>query len=379
MQTDEEQTLRKEDAQADVPLRPDRRVQKLLLSTPARFVGELETPDLLVAHAWTPLHDDRARRLKEEQGPLSRTAIVVAFRTPPLPKPAAGVMLPNYEWAGDFFASAMSVLFGKRFDSHGPLEMSGFFNVPDFSAFATPCNTRLRCNDGQPRADRAIPINLSEVGRFSALLFAPEPDNRLDAFHSAARFYRRALSTVEADPESAYLNLITAGEIVSAYHDASEEEALDQEARAALDRIAKEMPDGAKLARSLRGRFRGIKRRFVSAIVAMVDDNFFDKSEASEPWRALKKQDFRKRIGAAYDLRSRFVHSGLPFGQWITHDMSVAEVQLGRPSSPDKEMADALFLAPLFSGLERVIRFVLLTFAAELGAEVEVGPDILPP
>lgn len=37
-------------------------------------------------------------------------------------------------------------------------------------------------------------------------------------------------------------------------------------------------------------------------------------------------------------------------------------------------MANILAKAPLFSGLERVTRYVLLTMAAELGAEVEVTP-----
>jgi len=45
---------------------------------------------------------------------------------------------------------------------------------------------------------------------------------------------------------------------------------------------------------------------------------------------------------------------------------------------PDKEMAKVLALAPLFSGLERVIRYVLLTFAAELGTVVEVMTEPQP-
>lgn len=51
---------------------------------------------------------------------------------------------------------------------------------------------------------------------------------------------------------------------------------------------------------------------------------------------------------------------------------------LGKPIVPDKEMAKVLALAPLFSGLERVIRYVLLTFAAELGTVVEVMTEPQP-
>jgi hypothetical protein len=365
-----------EEKQENPSLRPNQRVQKLVLSTPARFYGEFDTPDLLVSQAWPPLHTGRQRWSRDAQDSLSRTTLILAIRTPPPPKPAPGVMIPNYEYAGDLIASALSVLFGKRFESHGPFEMSGYFNMPELSAFATPCNPHLRHNDWRPRADRPIPINLTEIGRIVGLLTGADDDPRRDVFHSAARFYRRAIATVEVDPESAYLNLITAGEIVANDHALSEEEALDDEARAVLVRIAEVVPDGVELARFLRGRLRGIKRRFVSAISAMVDDSFFDRTEAIDTFRAMQKQDFRKRIGAAYDLRSRFVHSGHPFGGWVFQDMSAAEVQLGRPVVPDREMAKALFLAPLFSGLERVIRYVLLTLAAELGADVEVAGEM---
>ncbi|MFG1279765.1 hypothetical protein [Xanthobacter autotrophicus] len=360
-------------------LRPDERIQKLLLSSPAHFVGEFDTPNLLISHAWPPLHTGRPRWFGGNEDSLSRTAIVLAFRTPAPPDPAPGVVVPNYENVGEVVASALSVLYGKRFDVHGPFEMSGFFGMPDLLAFATPCEPRLRHNDGRPRADRGIPLNLGDAGRIASLILGSHDDPRLTAFFSAAGFYRRALVTIEIDPESAYLHLITAGEIVSNLHDVPDEDALDEEARALLDRIAKEMSDGTKVASFLRGRLRGIKRRFVSVILSMIDDTFFDRREAAEQFGSFRKDDFRKRIAAAYDLRSRFVHSGYPFGGWINLQMTRFEVQLGKPVVPDKEMAEVLARAPLFSGLERVIRYVLLTFAAELGADVEVPPEATSP
>lgn len=360
----------------EISLRPDERVQKLLLSTPAHFVGEFDTPDLLISHAWPPLYSGRRRSYPGNGDPLHRTTLIVAFRTPRPPEPAPGVVVPNYEYAGEVIASTLSVLFGKRFDSHGAYEMSGRFGMPDFSTFATPCNPRLRYNDGRPRVDRAVPLNFSEISRIAKFFSEGNEDPRVDAFHSAARFYRRALMTVEVDPEGAYLNLITAGEIVSSRHHVAEEDALDHDAQATLDRIAKALPDGVKLARFLRGRLRGVKRRFVNAIEAMVDDSFFDRVEADTQWATFQKADFRTRIGAAYDLRSSFVHSGYSFGHWISPNSRGDEVQLGKPVVPDKEMAKVLADAPLFSGLERIIRYVLLTFATELGATVEASTDI---
>jgi len=344
----------------------------LLLSTPAHFVGEFDTPDMLITHAWPPLYTGRRQWFGQGGDSLSRTAIVLAFRTPPPEEPAPGVVIPNYENAGDMVASALSVLFGKKFENHGPFEMSGSFGVPDLAAFATPSEPRLRQNDGRPRVDRPVPLDLQEVRRIAPILGAPRGDHGVATFLSAARFYRRALLSIETDPEGAYLNLITAGEIISNFHELTDEEALDDEARSMLERIAKEMDDGDRVAAFLRGRLRGIKRRFVSAITSMVDDSFFDRWEAEQQWGSFKKDDFCGRIAAAYDLRSRFVHSGYPFGNWITPQMSQYEVQSGEPVVADSEMAKVLAKAPLYSGLERVIRYVLLTMAGELGAEVEV-------
>ncbi|SCB49724.1 hypothetical protein GA0061103_0670 [Rhizobium multihospitium] len=362
-----------ERTEEETMLRPSKRVHKLLLSSPAHFIGEFNTPEVLISLAWPPFYAGRSRWFGGNGDSLSRTAIVLAFLTPPPPDPAPGVMLPNYEAAGEVVASVLSVLFGKRFDSHGPFEMSGHFGMPELSAFSTPCDQSLRHNDRRSRADRPIPLNLSEIGRVAGLITNTNDDPRVAGFLSAARFYRKALIAVEADPESAYLNLITAGEIVSNFYELTEEEAIDNEARLVLERIAKELPDGKKLASFLRARMRGIKRRFVSAITSKIDDSFFDRTEAEQQWGSIRKGDFPRCIAAAYDLRSRFVHSGYPFGQWISLQMERFEVQVGRPVVPDKEMGEVLARAPLFSGLERIMRYALLTFATELGAHVDVA------
>ncbi|MGP4686727.1 hypothetical protein ACSV5K_10230 [Agrobacterium pusense] len=353
----------------DMSLRPNDQVQKLLLSTPAKFVGELDTPEVLITHAWPPMHRGPSRWFSDGDDSLRRTAIILAFQTSPPPERKVGVVLPNYEPGGDIVAAALSVLFGKRFDSHGPFEMSGFYGMPDVAGFSTPCDPRLIHNNLSPRANRGIPLNFGEARRILNLLLSDEDNPRMTAFHSAARFYNKALATVESDPEGAYLNLVTAGEIIASFHKTTEGEALDREATAALESIRTKHPDGEQLAKFLRKRLRGIKRGFVNAITSMVDDTFFEASDAPGHGE-LKKEDFAKRIGAAYDLRSQFVHSGSPFGGWIRPSATNYETQIGRPVVANKDMASALALAPLFVGLERVIRYVLLSFAAELGADV---------
>lgn len=352
-------------------LRANQFVQKILLSSPAHFIGEFDTPNLLISHARPPFHTGAPRWFNVQGDSLNRTAILLSFHTPAAPDEAPGAIVPNYESAGEIVASTLSVLYGKRFDVHGPLEMSGLFGVPDLSTFNNPCSPLLRHNNSDPRVDRAIPLNLGETKRVANLIFAASQSERVTGFFSAAKFYRRALLSIENDPESAYLHLITAGEIVSNLHVVRESDALDDVAKAILARIENEMADGPKIANILRGRLRGIKRRFVNVVLDLVDDSFFERREARDDFGSFDKNSFGKRIAAAYDLRSKFVHTGYPFGRWVNLQMNNFEIQVGRPVVPDKEMAEILARAPLFSGLERVMRYVLLTFAAELGAEVK--------
>lgn len=223
-----------------------------------------------------------------------------------------------------------------------------------------------------PTRRSGISLDLAQAWRVAGLFMGESADPRVAAFYAAARFHRKALLSVETDPEGAYLNLITAGEIVSNVSELPEDQLLD-DAREVLGRIESGLQDGAVAARFLRGRLRGIKRRFVAAIVALVDDGFFARREAEEPWASFTREDFKKRVAAAYDLRSRFVHTGYPFGGWIGRDLSRFEVQVGKPVVNDADMAKVLALAPLLSGLERVIRYALLSFAATLGSDVEIS------
>lgn len=106
-------------------LQPDETVQKLLISTPSRLVGEYEDNDLLITHCWQ-MGADLHRSIQE--GPYSQSYYIVAIRTEPVKKDK--IARPNYAYIGEFAASLLSVLFGKRFDSHGVVESTGHFQLP---------------------------------------------------------------------------------------------------------------------------------------------------------------------------------------------------------------------------------------------------------
>ena len=359
-------------------LRPDDSVQKILISTTARFTGEFSSENVLITQAWPPFQTSRSYWF-QQNSPLGRTAIVVSFRTAPPATPSPGVVVQTYESVGEIVSAVLSVLFGKRFDVHGPYEMSGSFNVPDLSHFAVPNNRSLPYNSNGPRVDYPVPLELSQTRRIQGLLLGEHKDKRgRAAFNAAARFYRRALQTAEDDPEVAYLHLITAGEIMASHKPFGETEYLDEATRDALARIEKEMEGGDCIASMLRRQLRGIKRRFVLTILSYIEPAFFSRREATHSCDALQETNFRERVKAAYDLRSRYVHTGVPFGHWVSPRHENPEVQMGKPVVPDSNMAKILHRAPLFGGLERVMRCALLGFAQELEADLTGLDDPAP-
>ena len=272
-------------------LAPSETIQRVMISTTSYFVGEFCVDDTLIAHAWPRSGDRRAEMAFFGEGPMSRCAFVVSFETPPVEK-APGAAIPQYAATADYYAAGMSVLFGKCFDAHGSLENTGSFNVPSLEAYALPCDPRQPHNNRSPRVDLGFPLNLQHVERLYAI-FATEEDTTLHtAFHAAARFYARALRAAETDPESAYLHLITAGEIVSNAHLPVGDRLLDDQLEADVQHIAASLPDGGKIAGRLRKRLFEVKRRYVRTFVDLVDAEVFDRTEADDSIWCLKADAF---------------------------------------------------------------------------------------
>lgn len=352
-------------------LRPDETLQKALLSTTSRFSGEYETDTVLLAHAWPASYDQSAwNRLMD--GSASRSAFVFAFRTRPVEK-VAGTQVSDHSPTGDIVASYLSVLYGKRFDHHGLLEGSGFFQVPDLTQFASLFVSSLPHNSHALRADYPIPLDLREFERLTPLLNAEllSPDF-VQTFKGSAKFYLQALQNFEREPEVAYLHLITASEILSSFYDYDKDALLDEQTKTNLAAIRDQLPDGVAVAKQIAGNLFIIKKRFVQTITSLVDTAFFDRSESKEQHARLSSDSFGKAVGAAYDLRSKYVHTGIPFGRWVSLHLAGRniEVQLGKPVVTDQELGKILAHAPTLVGLERIVRYCLLRFAEENGGYI---------
>ncbi len=349
--------------------RPKETIQKILISTTSRFVGEYEIDGLLLTHAW-PNFDKFPGQISITENPLCRNAFVVAFETPPLDKNK--VIMPNYSPTGDLICVYLAILFGKRFDSHGPIEAIGHYRVPHLELYSSFSNPSLPQNNHRPRADLGIELNLCEISRIEKILNGDIEAKFIHFLRSAGRFYLQALQTFESQPETAYLCLITCGEILSNYFEYETDELLDQETKTILLEIESSLEDGAKISNQVRSRLLQIKQRFIKSIVFLLNNYFFENSESQHEYAKLKKEKIEQCIAAAYDLRSKYVHSGIDFGSWISLTVPInTEVQVGIPVVDDKEFQKILTRAPTYIGLERIMRFCLLRFIQLQGIKID--------
>ncbi|MFA5877647.1 MAG: hypothetical protein WC880_04815 [Candidatus Paceibacterota bacterium] len=354
-------------------LQPDETVQKFLISSTSRLVGEYKNDDLLITHAWPPFQNLRIDRFTE--GPISRSAYAVVFRTESVEK-GKGVPLPDYSINGDIICAYLSILFGKRFDNHGMTEGSGFYHLPELSQYQDLSIAKLSQNNHLPRKNFEIPLNLVEFKRIERLFLDDSLDQKFrDHLDTAGKFYLNAMRDIERNPEAAYLHLITAGEVLSNFYDYDSYTLLDEATKKTIKEI-KALQGGEELAKQINYKLRQIKRRFLKSTLSLINDEFFLGGEASNEHECLKKEDFEDQLAAAYDLRSIHLHSGLPFGSWISPmNWGNNEVHFGEPVVEDRDLGKALAKAPTFCGLERTIRFALLRFIQTEGFPIDLTND----
>jgi len=288
-------------------LRPEKNITKILLSTPSYLVGEYEEEDFLLTIAFSN---------ERRYDPRDKEYFVLTVKTPP-PKKSPGAIIPDYSPTGDVLSIYLSILYGKRFDNHGLIESVGRFRLPNYLHFNN-YDPNLPFNNRNPRPNLEIPLSLHEIKRIAPLLHEGEVDTRFNDFLiSAGRFYVHALQHAETQPEIAFLDLITCGEILSNFYNYNSYDLLDDEIKEDLIKIEKEISNGREIAQHIRNRLKSVKRRFVKTLHYLLNPYFFQQSEAKLKWNKLDENDISIRIKAAYDLRSRYVHPGVNFGRLV--------------------------------------------------------------
>ena len=337
-------------------LHPEKNITKILLSTKSRFVGNYEEDEILMTHAI----DGIKSREYEETDP---NYFILAIKTHPLNK--SSIAFPDYTHYGDVICIYLSILYGKRFDNHGRVESLGYFWLPNYLHFGR-YDHNLPFNDRDPRPDLEIPLSFHEIKRIAPLLHEGQLDPRFEGFLiSAGRFYVHALQHAETQPEIAFLDLITCGEILSHFFNCDQDDLLDDKIKKDFKRIEDEIKGGDAIVRYFRSQLSNVKRKFIKTILYLLNPYFFQQSEAKENWGRLTQDDISMRIKAAYDLRSRYVHRGVNFGIWIDPTLLSRfnnEIPLGEPVIDDKELKKILIKSPTLIGMERIMRFCLLRF-----------------
>jgi len=356
-------------------LRPQPRINKYLLSSSAKIYGIYESDDLLISHALPDLMNTQPGRRAPEEGPTYRTYFVASFENaePAETGENARSAVPNFHWFGDFLAVSLAIFFGKRFEHHGLIETQGFFCMPSITAREIVAYELPQFNS-TPRADYGNDLNLTRLCEVAPLLMNQANETDLRAFFTAGRFYLRALHMLEEQPEAAYLDLVTVGEVLSNQYAYTEDELFDQQMRALLAKI-NTLLDPAD-ANQIRKRLFQVKRRYVLTLKKLVSEDFFKVSESKAEYGRLRKEDFEKNISASYDLRSRYVHMGTSFGSSVTllrSEFAERAVVISKPHDDDKDFEKILWRAPTLLGLERIMRRALLQFLNERICPLTLG------
>jgi len=345
-------------------LKPDRQIQKALISTTAQIGGEYCDEHILLRMVWPEGRDFYTKKT------CNRSTIMLVFQTQPV-KIGGREIYPSYAEVGEKIASYLSLLFGKRFDFHGFVESNGFFQIPDYFNLGGYFTRSIPINSAKARIDFEIPINLTEFSRIKPFMADETVDIKfLQVFTAITRSYWRALQTFESDPEVSFLHLITAGEIISNFEKFDFDALLEEETRNDLQRIEIECCDGIQIVSRIKGKLRQVKKRFVKAICSFCDDNFFNRTESSPSWGRLRLENFEASIGAAYEVRSSYLHTGSPFGYWVLpHESGCGsiEMNIGTPVTDDPKWSNILANSLSLFGLERVIRYSIIRFAEKHG------------
>ncbi|MGB7439299.1 MAG: hypothetical protein WBR26_05930 [Candidatus Acidiferrum sp.] len=246
---------------------------------------------------------------------------------------------------------------------------------------------------GQNREVRRPPMALDSQAIQTILKgIAESEDDDVNAALAACKFYRAALSFMEFDRSMAYVSFVSAIECLAGRYYQNEKLAFDQikdfeSFNAIIQELsgipgASHLPDQLK-AQLLEKVYR-LRQRFVTFIELHLSDDFWviPDTDYDEPSRnflpKIGKADMSKRLKAVYDARSEYVHSGVPFPQYVevgSRDRIPIGVVTDLINLPEQKRP-----VPPVIWFERVVHLVIgefmtRTFAIELVKKIQEHRD----
>ena len=182
------------------------------------------------------------------------------------------------------------------------------------------------------------------------------------SFILAVRLYHKSLLLIDEEPDLAYLNLISAIEVLCQDTDIGEVTLYDVDKRLASLVYALEDNVKNEIERSILKREKFIKRRFVKFILDYIEDSFW--SEVERP--ALGKinpSDLQEYLERIYDQRSRTLHSGEPFPPFIFRaPMHGAEIEFAFSLIIGEKKWEQKDYIPYPHFFERLVNHVIKNF-----------------
>lgn len=348
-------------------LKLNKDVQRFLISSTSKLTGYYEDDSLLISKAYQA--DNSSAR--ESENHFSRSYYIISFHTPNM-LDEKDIIIPDI--SSEFFLVALSVLYGKRFDEHGAIEKFGYHQVPVLPVESPINEYKIGFNNHQKRANLAIDLDLKYFEKISPLFNPSIVDEKVKSiFLAAGSFYLHSIQRYETHPDSAYLDLITCGEILSNFYNYEEKELYDLDLLNIFQKISL-LPDGEKDLKNLKKRFAQISKKFKLTLLDLLTEDFYMNNEVNDPHNynfkdtILTYEKRKKNITNAYNLRSKYVHTGRSFSKilnmldWEHMPDNITLPQIVNPSKEQKEFLNSIKNAPTYKGLERMLRFCLLKF-----------------
>jgi hypothetical protein len=334
-------------------------VFRFLFVSPAYFTAAFERDGFELTVVFRSF-DRRSGSRMAFDGPYARSTFMLSFEVP-VPDKKLAVVIPQYHHVGEEVSALIGAFYGKFVINAGQMQSGNRLTVPNM--WDGPCHTHEHpAFNQQPRKPDGPDLQLTHVAKLLEVYFYNQVEyEALDRVLRAAEFYRMALENFHERPEMAYTLLLSALEAIIDLKTYTDDDKYDPALQEQLAQIAAQCKDGAKIVAALKGRLYQIRRRVAKLVDAYIPDTYFQQREAREDFASIKsREDLRVRVLAAYDLRSKLLHTGNRTG--ISH-LSLSsmgeEFVLGTPVLPDPDLVKLLVKCLTLAGLERVTSTVL--------------------
>lgn len=208
--------------------------------------------------------------------------------------------------------------------------------------------------------------NLAELETWFKLAEGFNPEFHLK-FILAAKSYHLAIQMIEEQPDIAYLNLVSAIEILCQETE-FKKPTLQEYDQNLYNLIYNNIADEEirnKISESILNKPPYIKRKFVNFIINHVENSFWKyKNRPDKPVLGrINPDDLPELLEKIYDQRSRTLHNGEPFPIYIfIHPIMGGEIPVGSSImfAGRKWMKEDYIPYPYF--FERLVRHVLINF-----------------